>query len=353
MISQDNINYIIKVLKCDEPQIEPDWYETLGFLFCHKIAGLFYNKSVTLGLKLPKKLDFILRDAFEKQKRSVVCKREYIKKISEALKQSGAKHVFLKGSVLANAKFDTKRIYMDGERVSNDIDILVGPTEITAVSDVLRDLNFIQGIYDRNKREIFEFSRMEIIKRRMTRGEVAPFVKITDNAEFPFVEIDINFSLGNTPEDGQELLRAIIQTASYRKGEADIYSPNNEMFFAHLIMHQYKESCLYFMVQRSKELDLYKLADMYYLLKNNVIDLNMLDGIIKRYEIENQAGAVLEQVGEVFNDDRILQLAREYGGKQPPVIDYENKKQYVWQTDVRSRLCKFSAIDLLKEADIC
>ena len=83
MISQDNINYIIKVLKCDEPQIEPDWYEKLGFLFCHKIAGLFYNKSVTLGLKLPKKLDFILRDAFEKQKRSVVCKREYIKKISE------------------------------------------------------------------------------------------------------------------------------------------------------------------------------------------------------------------------------------------------------------------------------
>lgn len=150
--------------------------------------------------------------------------------------------MFLKGSVLSNAKFDTKRIYTDGERVSNDIDILVAPTEITAVSDVLRDLNFIQGIYDRNKREIFEFSRMEIIKRRMTRGEVAPFVKITDNAEFPFVETDINFSLGNTPEDGQELLRAIIQTASYRKGEADIYSPNNEMFFVHLIMHQFKEA---------------------------------------------------------------------------------------------------------------
>ena len=352
-MTRDNVSYIANVLKGIKPNVEPDWFEVVGFLCSHKIAGLFYNKAKIAGIELPKKIDFILRGMFEKQARSVACKRAYLNEISRELVHCDAKYVFLKGSVLANVPFGRNHVYVDGERVSNDIDILVLPSNITAIGNALRNIGFVQGRYDSGKREIIGFSRAEIIKRRMTRGEVAPFVKLTGNAEFPFIEIDLNFSLGNTPEYGQDLLRAIIESANCDVGESCILKPSNEMFFIHLIMHQYKESCLYFMVQRSKELDMYKLADIYYLLKNNVIDLNILDGIIKQYGIADRAGAVLKQVGDVFDDDRIRQMAEEYGGEQPLVIDYENKKQYEWQADICERIRMFSAIDCLKEVGQC
>lgn len=354
-MTKENMSFIVSVLKGYNPNKEPDWFEIIGFLFSHKIAGLFYNKAKLLGISMPKKVDFLLRDIFDKQARSVACKRKYINEISNELACCEARYVFLKGSVLANMRFDTKYIYTDGERVSNDIDILVYPSNITAISNVLRNMGFVQGRYDRSSKAIIEFPRAEILKRRMTRGEVAPFVKLTGNAEFPFVEIDVNFSLGNTPEEGQALLHAIIDSASGRecKNGMRIPIPANEMFFAHLIMHQYKESCLYFMVQRSKELDVYKLADMYYLLKNNVIDLNILGSIVQQYSIADRAGVVLRQVGEVFDDVRILQLAEQYGGEQPLVIDYENKKQYVWQADISERIRAFSAVDYLKEVGQC
>ncbi len=353
MSAQNSVSYIISVLKGEKPQFEPDWFEVVGFLFVHKIAGLFYSKAKQQGVHIPKKVDFLLRDVFEKQARSVACKREYINKISAALVQDNVNCAFLKGSVLSNIPFGDKRIYVDGERVSNDIDILVSPSEITSVANVLKGMGFVQGEYDRVNRKIVEFSRMEIIKRRMTRGEVAPFVKLTGNVEFPFIEIDLNFSLGNTPEEGQDLLRAIIDSAKFTSGEISMYVPDKEMFFIHLIMHQYKESCLYFMVQRSKELDVYKLADMYYLLKANAVDVNVLDGIIRQYGIASCAGAVLKQVGDVFDDDRVRQMAQKYGVEQPVVIDYESKKHYKWQADINERIRVFSAIDLLNEVEQC
>ncbi|MCH5164503.1 MAG: nucleotidyltransferase family protein [Clostridiales bacterium] len=351
--AQDNVSYIVSILKGDKPSIVPNWFEAIGFLFCNKIAGLFYNKAKILGIDMPKKIEFILRDIFNKQARSVACKREFIKEISNVLGDCDAKYAFLKGSVLSNSQFDVKQIYVDGERVSNDIDILVLPSNITAVGNALRNMGFVQGRFDYKCKEIIEFSRTEIIKRRMTRGEVAPFVKLTGNPEFPFIEIDLNFSLGNTPNDKQDLLQAILDSTKYDGGKVGLYKPSNEMFFIHLIMHQYKESCLYFMVQRSKELDIYKLADIYYMLKNNVVDLNILDGIVKQYDIAERVGAVLQQVGDVFEDTRILEIAREYGGKQPLVIDYENKRQFAWQASISERIRAFSALELLKEVSQC
>ena len=42
-MKRESLKYIIGVLKGEEGNIRPEWYETLGFLYSHKIAGLFYK----------------------------------------------------------------------------------------------------------------------------------------------------------------------------------------------------------------------------------------------------------------------------------------------------------------------
>ncbi len=344
-----NLDYIIGVLKGGDPLPPTDWYEVLGFLYCHKIAGLFYNRAAKGALSLPSKITKLLSDTYEAQARRVRFMREGIREISGALIASGAEHVFLKGSVLANIAEKECAVYEDGERISNDIDILVKPDNITAVSDVLKTLGFVQGTYDKTNGRVVEFSRLEILKRRMNRGETAPFLKATGNPEVPFIEVDINFSLGNVPGERETLLAEMLATRKKYEGKAPMYVADEEMFFLQLVLHQYKESCLYFTVERGKDLDLYKLADMYYLWKGELFDKSRLKRLVCKYGAQKETGAALGQTGRIFSDGEILSAAEEYGDRPPEVTDYDLKKKYRWTADERMRLGRFDAKSFLRE----
>lgn len=348
-MTEQDLNYVISVLKEEQSAYVPEWYSVLGFLYCHRIAGLFYKRAQNAGVRLPKKIEKILKETYAKQKRKVIFMRRYLSCLTEALLKAKVRYMLLKGSVLSNLGENDTNIYGDGERASNDIDILVQPHGITAVSKALSELGFIQGAYDEETGEIKEFSRMEIVRRRMNRGEVAPFVKKTGNAEFPFIEIDINFSLGNTPSAGTALLNEMIEHTVERRGKVLMCVPDEELFFLHLIMHQYKESCLLFMVERNKDLDLYKLADIYYLYKADVLDMERLDRLVEKHALNQEIGTVLKQVGEAFGDKEMLETAKKFNAEEPLVIDYENKKQYCWRGNVMQRLCSMNEKQYLKE----
>ena len=266
-----------------------------------------------------------------------------------ALAADGAEHILLKGSVLCNVAEEESAIYEDGERISNDIDILVEQDGITAVENSLKKLGFIQGRYAPGEKKIKPFPRLEILKRRMNRGETAPFLKTTGNPELPFIEADINFSLGNVPGERDSLLSEMIATRKEYAGKVPMYVANEEMFFLHLILHQYKESCLYFMAERRKDLDLYKLADIYYLWKKDTFDKGDLKKLAFKYGVQKEIGTVLGQTGRIFEDEELKSAAEEYGERQPEVIDYEGKKRLLWTADERTRICSLDPLRFLKE----
>ena len=348
-MTEKDLEYVISVLKEEKTEYIPDWYSVTGFLLSHRIAGLFYNRAKRSGNQLPKKIEKILCEIFEKQKRKVNFMRDELFIITQKLSENKVPYMLLKGSVLNNLSDDSKKIYEEGERVSNDIDLLVKQDGITVVSNLLQELGFIQGYYDLSKNKIEEFSRIEVIKRRMNRGEIAPFIKMSDKAEFPFVEVDVNYSLGNTPIEGLELLEEMISSSSEYAGKVLMRVPNEELFFLHLITHQYKESCLMFMVKNSKNLDLYKLADIYYLYKANILDKPELERLIEKYGMQQQAGTVLKQVGEIFADEEIQNYVSKFKSNEPIVIDYDKKKAYSWCADIKQRLCNFDEQRCLKE----
>lgn len=347
-MTEASLNYVIDVLKGKVSDYEPDWYETLGFLEMHRIAGIFYNKTKELDIKLPIKVNKALKEVFEKQKRRVLLLREYVKEISKELLENNVEHIFLKGSVFSNVKKGLS-IYKVGERSSNDIDILVNQENISKVANCLKKLGFVQGVYDEESKKIKEYSRVEIINRRMNRGEVAPFIKLTNNTEVPFVEVDINFSLGNTPNDNIDLLNFMIDSRVISNKYFPLSILDNELFFIHLLMHQYKETTLYLMFERNKDIDLYKLADIYYLFKLYKIKRNRIKELAKKFNIEEKVGYVLFQVAEAFRDYELLKYAKRFGISEQVIIDYETKKKYRMYVSIRTRLKNFNSITFLEE----
>lgn len=350
-MTNNDLRYITDVLKGSKPDCEPDYIAVCGFLQFHKAAGLFCSRANALGVHLPYKAARFLMDTYSMQKRKVQLYRNAIAEVSSALMRGRIEHVFLKGSVLSNAKIGNKEIYTDGERVSCDMDILVKPDGISAVSEVLREMGYMQGRYSALLNSIEPFLRSELLMSRMTRGETSPFLRITNNSEFPYTEVDINFSLGNTPDECGDLLTCIVNSARTYAGKITLNAPSPEMFFLHLIMHQYKESTLYFSVERGKDIDLYKFADIYYMWREGAYDKEKVRVIAEEYNVEDRLGAVLRQIAEIFRDEELLKETAKYRKAQLPVIDYGCKKKYVFTLPASERLLFADSARYLKEKE--
>jgi hypothetical protein len=134
--------------------------------------------------------------------------------------------------------------------------------------------------------------------------------------------------------------------------EFDIYGANINLFFIHLIIHEYKELTLYFMVKRCKDLDLYKIADIYYLLKNNLFNINKLKELADKFGINIELGTVINVVGKLFKDEEIIDLSNNFKVEEPIIIDYEESRRYKFIIDVDKRILQFNNLKYLYDIDL-
>ncbi len=345
-MNDKNFEWIISVLKNKIPDFLPDPYEIIGFCEYHRVAGLVYNRAKKLKINLHPKIEKSLKEAYLKQKRKRALFKDHVKEIAKKLNEIGGEYVFLKGTVFNYS--DEFVFYEPGERGANDVDILTEQKHVGKVENALKDIGLTQGRFNLDSGEIVPFSRAEILNRRLNRGEVAPFVKKTGDPEFPFIEVDVNFSLGNTPNEYEDVIRDILKTRLNESVDFPARLPDKERFLIHLILHQYKESTLYFMVERGKDSDLYKLADIYYLLNSGAIDKIKLNELIKKYDIEKEFAVVAGQVYECFGGDYAMFFPRG-NVAQPPVYDYYNKRAYTFCKSVYKRITECAGTEALKE----
>jgi hypothetical protein len=311
---------------------DTDWYSFLGFCDWHRITGYLADRLAADAV--PAQARRRIATARREQKYRFGILYEAAARVGNALQKSGVRHAFLKGSVL------TGRLYMPGERDSNDIDILCGQADLTAVDRVLQDLGYVQGLYRNNG--IVPFSRAEIVKRRMNRGETAPYVVETGDALVPFAEIDVNFSLDWLP--GTALTDKFLEhTQGVPCGLTGLDDVHHLLF---LCMHQYKEATVLSMVRRMKDIELYKFLDIY-LLQGHA-DAARFWQAANEYGLTAQCGEVLYQTGQLFPD---MKLTAEKPVAADTVIDPEDgNKRYGWDADFLDRLCDTGRLKYLRAA---
>ena len=312
-----------------------DWYSLLGFCDFHRITGYLADKLIAIpDAPAQLKRHTGIQKAYQTHKQNKII--DAAKEMSTCLEEAKLPHSFLKGVILSG------EIYGAGQRCSNDVDLLISPNNVGKASDILKSLGYIQGVYKDG--EINPFDRLEIIKRRMNRGEAAPFVKLTQDLFVPFIEVDINFSLDWLPAN-EGLTELFLQNTL--KSHAGLRTLDAEHCFIYLCMHLYKEAAVLSMVKRLKDIELYKYVDIFRIVK--LIKIEVFWELADWYGLRSQCEYVLYCTNLLF-PSLDLKISKPKGLDK--VIDPENgDKEYVWKLPFIERMNDTSRLNKLRSID--
>lgn len=233
-----------------------------GKIILNRIGNIAYRNLLNAGCskfgEYSKIFEVMYKDNISKAELCV----SNINKVSNILKNADFPYALLKGAYLIT------NIYNLGDRVSNDVDILINEKNIGACKKLLQSNGFRQGEVVNG--EFKEASRMDIIMSKMNFGETIPFVKMSEEG---YINVDINFSLDYKPmEDDGIITKMLENRVEIPIENATLVTLEPADFLIHLCLHLYKEATTWDWVERRKDLNLYKFNDIYNVLKKNVND---------------------------------------------------------------------------------
>ncbi len=265
--------------------------ELFGQIVLNKMVGVAYDKIELQSLHSE------LRKAIAILKNNYLYKgiiyKQHLKCVANILVDFDKNYSLLKGSFLST------NIYSEGQRVSNDIDILISSENVSALQKLLFNNGFIQG-HLLNSNEIRSATRKEIIDAKMNFGQTFPFVKIVENV--PLV-IDINFSMDYKMPSEKNLITEILANSEYATFEDVKFKVLNPIdFIIHLSCHLYKEATTYDWVIRRKDLMLYKFCDINVFVRkygSNEYFSNLVKQI-KRYKLEKECYYTFENSSIIY-----------------------------------------------------
>lgn len=317
------MNKILNFLRTESLDLENmDWYNFMGFCDFHRLSGYLAGKLEKYNLPPQVKRHFGIQKEYQAYRQEHLFRAA--KEIESALVRENIAHAFLKGTALSGT------LYERGERGSNDIDILISSQDVGRAGKLLESLGFAQGLYRNGKLE--RFSRKEILSRRMNRGETAPYLKLTGDKLLPFIEIDLNFSLDWLPSSDIGAVDRFLRNTTLLENGLTGLTPSYCFMF--LCMHLYKEATVLSMVQRSKDIELYKYLDIYKLFPQ--IDVPGFRALAEELGIEKECNYALYHTKRLFPE---IGIGTEVPQELETVIDPENNnKRYFWTVEFLDRV---------------
>lgn len=331
------------LLSCATPEV-------LGHLFFNRMYSIAYGNLMQRGLlsKVNREFRNALKDGYdaccEKNTYYLQCV-DYVERI---LRSCDCRFAFLKGAYLC-------RLYPNGFRTSNDLDILVAPNDVSKISEALTSAGFVQG-YVKND-VLIPANRKEIIESKMTRGETVPFIKKVDYPHLKFFEVDINFSLDYKNNEPTLLSNILEKVRNVSFGDVSIPTLSEQDFFIHLCSHLYKEASSMPWIIMNRDMTLYKYCDIYSLLTdmtNQQVDQMFIRAA--SLHLENICAYAILQTAYLFD------LTNSYAIKSAfemlkdnlefihLVISPSDGKIYTYQEkDISERFFNSNRINLLRE----
>ena len=322
----------------------------LGHLFFHRMAGIAYatlKKNEALG-KVNREFRNSLKMAYEQNVTKNESFYHCVKLVNRVLSSVECPYAMLKGAVLCG-------YYPVGYRTSNDIDLLVHPSNVTEIGNALSSAGFRQG-HIRND-SFIAATRKEIIESKMTRGETVPYILEVALPGMRYLEVDINFSLDYKNAPAQTLEEMLSKTALYPVHGASVKSLNFSDFFLHLCCHLYKEATTLPWVIMKRDMTLYKYCDIYMILADMTEEET--EEVFRRAKecgMERECAFAILQTAALFDviNEKALAMANGIHVEDPEflhtVVAPSEKKTYVYaEEDIRKRFFSDNRAELLHE----
>lgn len=232
------------------------WNLFLGLVSNHRVNGVICNRIQNMErvpLSVKRSLQFMLLSQIQRNS----CHKQEIAKVYSELERKEVNYAFLKGAVL-NFVY-----YGEGERISNDTDILVNVKDLAKVIRICEKMGYVQGHIESGK--IVPATKKEIMFAQLNTYETVPMIKKTGNPYLPFHELDINFRLGN--DDKGEMSKTMLKDTEIVGNSAfKLRTMSLERFLIYLCIHLYREATMVYKIVRGDDLILYKFMDIHYFI---------------------------------------------------------------------------------------
>lgn len=341
-----------KQQKFDETLLSAATPTVLGQLFFNRMQAVAYGVIKEHGLlnKVNREFRSSLKMGYEQQSEKNQSYFKCLNYLQECLHECTCNYALLKGAFLCAA-------YPNAYRTSNDIDILVAPQDVTAISRTLYRAGFRQGDIRNGKFE--SATRKEIIESKMMRGETVPFIKEVNLPSMKFLEIDINFSLDYKPGDTELLTKMLDNATVYKINDKYVRTLRKDDFFIHLCSHLYKEATTLPWIEMKRDMTLYKYCDIYMLLNDaSMEEINLIFKRAKENDMEKICAFAVLQAAKLFNNvnDFAILKSKQVLKDDPQfihrVISPKDKKEFIYkEKNILTRLFSNNRRGLLIEVD--
>lgn len=310
-----------------------DYPYILGQILYHRMGAVAYEtlrKCELLG-RVHREFRSTLKAIYEigtDKTNSMLCAMQSLR---GALKTVDFPYALLKGAYLI-------QLYPFGLRTSNDIDILIQPSNITELSDRLKSAGFAQGNI---RNGVFQpASRTEIVSSRLNRGETIPFIKKVSLPKMEYLELDINFSLDFKATGNADIVTKLLENVQ-KSITNGYYTLSQADFLIHLCVHLFKEASIMAWVEMGRDLSLYKFCDIYLFVDRFMDDEfgRELAQAIRRYGLEKECYYTFSHTRRLFAIrnkafDRLIHAIQPEDLRfMNEILDPAQRKSYVYNMD--------------------
>ncbi|WP_207696114.1 hypothetical protein DOK67_0000685 [Enterococcus sp. DIV0212c] len=333
-----------------------DWSKVLGYLSVHRIMGVAWatvkkyhfdiegrSHSWQKIFSILKENDFLLKHKQNEQMENMVA-------VYKALNEKQIPYAALKGISLLHYAYEYN-IHRD----FNDNDILINISDSEDAIEISKSLGYNYGKKSFVTGGIEIPDRWKVITRTMATHELFPCIKVIPDSFIGHHIIDFQFSLElyskvRTEELVQKMLsnRVNLSSSTFNYFALDL---EDTLIFT--LLHYYKEAIYERKILDYKDLALYKLCDINFLVHNPELNMELLISRINEYDLNKACFFALCHLTEIFAVD-IEDLLKKIQKKLTPdyFLEYYNDNQTIvhyWTESVNERLFDFGRANKITE----
>ncbi len=270
-----------------------NWYEFLKLSAYHKTITLcFHNiRQVAPKTYIPKYMREIVRFIYNEIYNQNILYIEEARKVITELEKNDIFVIPVKGTMLVPSLYKQY-----GIRYLGDVDCLVRYKDVKKLTELMKNIGYIIGRYNHIENKLETIDRFEEIKWKVSMSNLHPFVKQTNNANFPFYKFDFRFSLDDSlnKDPVNEIIDSYIETKSFRPAHA----------LVHLCTHFYNEAKYTLGLYACKDLNLIKLCDIREYILQCMSPESLLETIdfTKKYNLQRHVYYTIYCLELIYDD---------------------------------------------------
>lgn len=258
-----------------------------------------FNRAISLSNKLNREAN---EEAYYRMFREM-------SSVFRNLEGKGIPYVVTKGMYTALLGYPRS-----GDRLFNDIDLLIDAMDEEEAISILISQGFLQGVYSREKNVLIPIPRQNQIFFSAFTHQTAPFRKALNNFRMRYMTVDVNHHIlwGECMEDFKSL--SIRDFITHRKpmeyAGVKFWGLLCEYGFIHIALHLYNDLNSLNILHTAKSYNLRGFLDAYLFIKNNDLDWAVIEEYCAREKLSKYVYYVLTMTGKVFNDESLQYLIK-------------------------------------------